>query len=137
VIRPVTDTKALGALHTGFLSLASGEVGRRANRELAGIYHGYVRKQFDDGRSPYGERWETPLDGGRPGWRTGNLAKSAKVRAAGNRILLSASGASYAGYFVRSGRDIFPTSADGLPPKWKAAAERVYHTHIRKHLRGR
>ncbi len=137
MIRPISDTKALAALETNFRTLAGGEVGRKANRELADVYTGFVKKQFDDGRSPYGERWEAPQDGGRPGWRTGNLGRSARARAVGNRIVLSASGASYAGYFVKSGRDIFPTSADGLPPKWKAAAERVYRSHVRKHLRGR
>lgn len=133
----VTDTKALAALQTAFRTLGGPEVGRRANVELAGVYQGYVREQFDSGRSPYGERWEPPQDGGRPGYRTGNLARSAKVRAAGNRILLSASGAPYAGFFVRSGRDIFPTAADGLPPKWKTAAERVYRRAVRVHLTGR
>lgn len=135
-IRAVVDPRGLGALVTNLSTIASGEVARAANRELAGIYQGYVDRQFAQGRSPYGDKWPAPQDGGRPGWRSGHMGRTAKVRAAGNRITLS-TGADYAKWFVRKRGDIFPNAADGLPPKWKEAADRVHRRAVAKKLRAR
>jgi hypothetical protein len=135
-IRVETNTKALGSLYTGLSSIASGEVARKANSELASIYQGFVDRSFATGRGPYGDPWAPPKDGGRPGYRTGDLSRDAKVRPAGNRILLSTS-LDYAKYFVRSGRDIFPNASDGVPVKWKEAADRVHRKAVRGALKVR
>ncbi len=136
LIKAIVDPRGLGLLEARLADVASGKVAREANKELAGVYQGYVDEQFAKGRSPYGERWDAPLDGGRPGWRSGDLARSTKVKAAGATIRMTA-GVDYARYFIRSGRDIFPNAADGLPPKWRTAAERVHRAAARRALRAR
>ncbi|MEK9833531.1 MAG: hypothetical protein VW453_13160, partial [Rhodospirillaceae bacterium] len=95
-----TNTKALGSLYTGLSSVASGDAARDANREVTEKLQGFVDRQFDRGVSPYGDAWKPPQDGGRPGVRSGDLRRAVKVRAQGSRILLSAGGVSYAGYFA-------------------------------------
>jgi phage gpG-like protein len=142
VIRVEANTKALGALYTGLSSVASGDAAKEANREVASVLQGFVDRQFDRGVSPYGDAWAPPQDGGRPGVRSGDLRGAITVRPQGSRILLSAGGVSYAGYFARGtskmeAREIFPNASNGLPPRWRDAIEKAYRRAVAKRLRGR
>lgn len=142
MIRAEANTKALGSLYTGLSSVASGEAAREANREAERVLDGFVRAQFDRGVSPYGDRWDPPKDGGRPGDRTGTLRSKINVRAQGSRILLSAGGVSYAGYFTRgtgrmTAREVFPNAQDGLPRRWREAIEKAQRRAVSRKLRGR
>lgn len=141
-ITPVIDTKALGALQAALSTVASGDAARAIMREAAGELDTFVQEQFARGRDPYGVPWDPPKDGGKPGVRSGKLRGSVQVRAAGNRILLSASGVTYAGYFSRgtsrmAARPIFPDGSTGLPVKWRDAIEKAVRRNVAKKLRGR
>ena len=134
-ISVVTDTKALGALAAQISVVASGETARTIMSEIAADFGERVLHEFATGRGPYGNPWPKPKAGNPPGRRTGRLFASIRVRPSGNRVLLSASGVSYAGYFDRHAGGIFP---DGrLPVAWKAAADAIVKRIIAARLRGR
>lgn len=141
-VRVEVDTKALAALALGLSTVASGDTARAITREIVGELDVEVRAQFQRGRDPYGVPWTPPKDGGRPGVRSGKLKGSVSVRAAGNRILLSAGGVSYAGFFSRgtsrmAARPIFPEASIGLPPKWKTIIENAVRRNVRRAVKGR
>lgn len=142
MIRVEANTSALGAIYTGLSSVASGDAAREANRESATAIQGFINRQFDRGTTPYGDRWDPPKDGGKPGERTGILRDSIRVRAAGNRILLSAPGVFYAVYFATgtsrmTAREIFPNASNGLPTRWKEAIQKAHRRAVAKKLRAR
>lgn len=139
-VRVETKTDALAALYLGLTAVASGETGRAIAREVAGELQAKVSQQFDRGRDPYGSAWPTPKDGGKPGVRSGKLRGSVTVRAYGPRILLSASGVTYAGFFSRgtskmAARPIFPEASIGLPPSWKEVIEKAVRRNVKKAVR--
>lgn len=141
-VRVETQTDALAALYMGLTSVASGETGRAIAREVAGELQAKVADQFARGRDPYGSRWDPPKDGGKPGVRSGRLQGAVQVRAYGPRILLSASGVTYAGFFSRgtskmAARPIFPEASIGLPPAWKEIIEKAVRRHVKRAVRGR
>ncbi|RTL09249.1 MAG: hypothetical protein EKK62_03150 [Acidimicrobiia bacterium] len=141
-VKVEVDTKALAALSLGLSTVASGETARAITREIAGELDALVREQFQRGRDPYGVPWEAPKDGGRPGVRSGKLKGSVSVRAAGNRILLSASGVPYARFFSRgtsrmAARPIFPEASIGLPPKWRDIIDKAARRYVRRAVKGR
>ena len=141
-VRVETQTDALAALYLGLTTIASGDVGRAIARDIAGELQAKVADQFARGRDPYGSRWDPPKDGGRPGVRTGKLQGAVQVRAYGPRILLSASGVTYAGFFSRgtskmAARPIFPEASIGLPPAWREVIEKAVKRHVKRAVRGR
>lgn len=141
-IRVETKTDALAALYTGLTSIASGETARQINREIAGELQARVQSQFDRGVDPYGSRWPAPKDGGKPGVRSGKLKGTVQVIARGPRILLSAVGVTYAGFFnygtrKMAARPIFPERSIGLPPAWKAIIENAVKRNVSRKLRAR
>lgn len=141
-VRVETDTDALAALYLGLTSLASGDTGRAIARDIAGELQAKVDDQFRRGVDPYGSRWVPPKDGGKSGVRSGKLRGSVTVRAYGPRILLSASGVTYAGFFnygtsKMAARPIFPERSIGLPPSWKAIIEKAARRHVARKLRAR
>lgn len=134
-IAAVTDTKALGALAAQLSVVASGDTARAIMSEIAADFGERVLHEFDTGRGPYGNAWPKPKAGNPPGRRTGALLAGIRVRPSGNRVLLSASGVSYAGYFSRHAGGIFP---DGrLPVAWKASADAIVKRIIAARMRGR
>lgn len=134
-IRVAVDTKALGALQARLSVVASGDTAKTIMSEIAADFGERVLHEFDTGRGPYGNAWPKPKAGNPPGRRTGALLAGIRVRPSGNRVLLSASGVSYAGYFSRHAGGIFP---DGrLPVAWKASADAIARRIIAARLRGR
>lgn len=134
-IEVAADTKALGALAARLSVVASGDTARAIMTEIATDYQTKVLRQFERGVGPYGTAWPKPKAGNRPGRRTDHLFLNISVRPAGNRILLSASGVSYAGFFDRHVGGIFP---DGrLPAAWKASADAIVKRIVAARLRGR
>jgi len=135
-IRVAVDTKALGALYLGLTTVASGDTGRAIARDIAADFEGRVHRQFQVGRGPYGNAWPKPQKGNPPGRDTEQLYRAITVRPAGSRVLLSASGVTYAGYFARHAGGIFPDASIGLPPAWKQAADAIARRIIAARLKG-
>lgn len=131
-----TKTDALAALQSNLTAIASGETGRAIAKEVASDFDGRVQRQFKRGVSPYGEPWPKPLKGNPPGRDTENLFRHITVRAQGSRVLLSASGVTYAGYFAKRAT-IFPDADSGLPPAWRDAAQQIARKHVARKLRAR
>lgn len=130
-------SKALAGLAAQLSTVASGDTARTIMSEIAADFGERVLHEFDTGRGPYGNAWPQPKAGNRPGIRTGLLFSRVSVRPAGNRILLSASGVTYAGYFARHAGGIFPDASIGLPVAWKASVETIVRRNIAAKLRGR
>lgn len=130
-------SKALGALAAQLSTVASGDTARTIMSEIAADYGERVLHEFDTGRGPYGNPWPIPKAGNPPGRRTGLLFSRVSVRPAGNRVLLSAAGVTYAGYFARHAGGIFPDASIGLPTAWKAAADAIVRRNVARKLRGR
>jgi hypothetical protein len=131
-----TNTTALGALQSNLTTVASGDTGRVIAKEVAADFEGRVKRGFQRGVSPYGERWPKPKKGNPPGRDTETLYKTVAVRAQGSRLLLSAAGVTYAGFFARRAT-FFPDAASGLPPAWKDATQAIARKHVARKLRGR
>lgn len=131
-----TKTAALGSLYLGLTTIASGDTARAIARDVAADFSGRVQRQFAVGRGPYGNPWPKPQKGNPPGRDTETLVKNITVRPAGPRVLLSASGVSYAGYFARHAGGIFPDASIGLPPAWKQAADAIARRIVAARLKG-
>ena len=140
-IRVEASTSALGSLYAGLTSLASGETRLQVGREAAGGLQGLLDGEFTAGRSPYGEAWRRPQAGNAPGRKSGNLAGHARVLVRGPRLIVSAGGVAYAGFFSggtsrMEARPIAPTAGRGLPPAWRRVIELAARRVIERRLRG-
>ena len=131
-----TKTDALAALQSNLTAIASGDTGRAIAREVAADFEGRVKRGFQRGVSPYGEKWPKPEKGNPPGRDTETLFKNVTVRAQGSRILLSAAGVTYARYFAKRAT-FFPDADSGLPPAWRDAAQAIARKHVARKLRAR
>lgn len=136
-----TSTKALDALHARLSTVASGDTGRAIMREIAIELDAKVKANYSAGRDSYGVPWPPNVRPNRPGFRTGTLFGALAVRAYGDRILLSAGGVAYAGFFAHGHprakpRPIFPEASIGLPPSWKSTIERIVRKHVRRKVKG-
>jgi hypothetical protein len=135
-IRVEVKTTALASLYLGLTTVASGDTARAIARDVATDFDGRVQRQFAVGRGPYGNAWPKPKKGNPPGRDTEQLVGAITVRPAGARVLLSASGVTYAGYFARHAGGIFPDASIGLPPAWKQAADAIVRRIISARLKG-
>lgn len=131
-ITPTADTKALGALALALTTVASGDTAREIVREIAADFDGRIQRQFQVGRGPYGNAWPKPKKGNPPGRDTETLYGKVKVRPAGTRILLSAAGVAYAGYFSKHVGGVFPDRK--LPVGWKNAADLIVRRIVARKL---
>ena len=138
-VRVETNTDALASLYAGLTSVASGETARTIAREAAADIQGFLNDEFASGTDPYGKAWDPPLDGGKPGDRTGRLKGEARAVPLGPRIQLRASGVPYARFFTRGtkkmkARAVFPDSR-GIPPAWRRAIDNAARRVVARKLR--
>jgi hypothetical protein len=134
-IRVETNASGLGSLYLRLVDLPR-DVQRDVVKDGAEKLQARVDSQFARGVDPYGVAWPRPKAGNPPGDLTGNLKGKARVIGRGTRIIMSAAGVTYAGFFARRA-PIFPEQSIGLPPAWKSDLDAIALRSARRRLGAR